>query len=66
MLGALYNKQIDVHGLGFSPYGKLLDVISVTSNAVTIIETATNRIRGQLYVGRAPHEGFFTPDGHEL
>ncbi len=66
VLGALYNKQIDVHGLGFSPDGSLLDVISVTSNAVTIIETATNRVRGTVYVGRAPHEGFFTPDGREL
>ncbi|WP_411281552.1 cytochrome D1 domain-containing protein [Gemmatimonas sp.] len=66
VLGALYNKQIDVHGLGFSPDGTLLSVISVTSNAVTIIETATNRVRGTLYVGRAPHEGFFRPDGREL
>ena len=66
VLGALYNKQIDVHGLGFSPDGSLLAAISVTSNAVTVIETATNRIRGTVYVGRAPHEGFFTPDGREL
>lgn len=66
VLGAVYNKQIDVHGLGFSPDGSLLDVISVTSNAVTIIETATNHVRGTVYVGRAPHEGFFTPDGKEL
>jgi YVTN family beta-propeller protein len=66
LLGPLYNKQIDVHGLGFSPDGSLLDVVSVSSNAVTIIETATNRVRGTVYVGRAPHEGFFTPDGREL
>ena len=66
VLGALYNKQVDVHGLGFSPDGTLLDVISVTTNSVTLIETATNRVRGQLYVGRAPHEGFFTPSGREL
>ena len=66
VLGALYNKQVDVHGLGFSPDGKLLDVISVTSNSVTIIETATNTVRGQIYVGRAPHEGFFSPSGKEL
>lgn len=66
VLSPLYNKQIDVHGLGFSPDGSLLDVISATSNAVTIIETATNRIRGTFYTGRAPHEGFFSPDGREL
>jgi YVTN family beta-propeller protein len=66
LLGALYNKQVSVHGLGFSPDGRLLAAISVTSNGVTIIETATNRVRGTVYVGRAPHEGFFTPNGREL
>ena len=66
VLGALYRKEIDVHGLGFSPDGKWLAAISVTSNAVTLIETATNRVRGTVYVGRAPHEAFFTPDGREL
>jgi YVTN family beta-propeller protein len=66
LLGALYNKQVSVHGLGFSPDGRLLAVVSVTSNGVTIIETATNRVRGTVYVGRAPHEAFFTPDGREL
>lgn len=66
VLGPLYNKQIDVHGLGFSPDGTLLGVISVTSNSVTIIETATSKVRRQLYVGRAPHEGTFSPSGREL
>ncbi|GAC1657892.1 MAG: beta-propeller fold lactonase family protein [Gemmatimonadaceae bacterium] len=66
VLGALYRKEIDVHGLGFSPDGTLLAAISVTSNAVTLIETATNHVRGTIYVGRAPHEAFFTPDGREL
>jgi YVTN family beta-propeller protein len=33
---------------------------------VTLIDTATNRIKGVVYVGRSPHEGFFTPDGKEL
>jgi YVTN family beta-propeller protein len=65
-LGARYDRQLGVHGLGFSADGSLLAVISVTSNAVTLIETATNRVRGTVYVGRAPHEGFFTPDGREL
>ena len=66
VLGALYNKQVSVHRLGFSPDGRLLAAISVTSNGVTVIETATNRVRGTVYVGRAPHEGFFTPNGREL
>lgn len=66
VLGALYKKEIDVHGLGFSPDGRMLAAISVTSNAVTLIETATNRVLGTVYVGRAPHEAFFTPSGKEL
>jgi YVTN family beta-propeller protein len=66
LLGALYDKQVSVHGLGFSPDGRLLAAVSVTSNGVTIIETATNRVRGTVYVGRAPHEAFFTPNGDEL
>ncbi|MCA1644170.1 MAG: hypothetical protein LC797_01465, partial [Chloroflexi bacterium] len=66
LLGPLYNRQIDVHGLGFSPDGSLLDAVNVTSNSVTIIETATNRVRGTVYLERAPHEGFFTPDGKQL
>jgi YVTN family beta-propeller protein len=66
LLGALYNQQVSVHGLGFSPDGRLLVAVSVTSNGVTIIEAATNRVRGTVYVGRAPHEAFFTPNGREL
>lgn len=66
LLGALYNKQINTHGLGFSPDGSLLAVINVTSNGVSIIETATNKVLGTVYLRRAPHEGFFTPDGREL
>lgn len=66
VLGALYGGEINVHGLGFSPDHRLLNVVSTTTNAVTIVETATNRVRGTVYVGRNPHEGFFTPDGREL
>ena len=40
--------------------------MSVGSNAVTLIDTATNRVKGTVYVGRSPHEAFFTPDGSEL
>ncbi len=61
-----YHKQINVHGLGFSKDGSMIDVISVTTNAATIIQTATNKVLGTVYLGRAPHEGFFTPDGREL
>lgn len=66
VLGAMYDGQIDVHGLGFSRDGKWLDVIDVTTNAVHVIDTATNRVVRTVYLGRAPHEGFFSPDGTRL
>ncbi|MFC7670867.1 YncE family protein [Hymenobacter humi] len=65
LLSALYKGQALVHGLGASPDHKLLAVVSVGSNNVTFIETATNAIRGSVYVGRAPHEATFRPDGKE-
>src|SRR6516164_6716820 len=65
-LSPVYKGQLLVHGLGYSPDSKLLAVVSIGSNSVTLIETATNRIRGRLYVGRSPHEAFFTKDGSEL
>jgi YVTN family beta-propeller protein len=65
-LSPLYRGELLVHGLGYSPDGKTLAVVSVASNSITLIETATNKIRGKVYVGRSPHEAFFTPDGREL
>src|SRR5215471_1289666 len=65
-LSPLYKGQLLVHGLGYSPDAKTLAVVSVASNSVTLIETATNKIKGVVYVGRSPHEAFFTPDGREL
>ena len=41
-------------------------MVSVGSNSVTLIETATNKVKGVVYVRRSPHEVFFTPDGREL
>ncbi|MCI2419279.1 beta-propeller fold lactonase family protein [Saccharopolyspora sp. K220] len=66
VLGAMYHGQIDVHGLGFSRDGQHLCVIDVTSNAVHVVDTATNQVLRTIYVGRAPHEGFFSPDGNQL
>lgn len=65
-LGALYRGQLLVHGLGFSPDSKTLAVVSIASNSVTLIDTATNQVRKIIYVGRSPHEAFFTPDGREI
>jgi YVTN family beta-propeller protein len=33
---------------------------------VALIDTATNKVKGIVYVGRSPHEAFFTVDGREL
>jgi YVTN family beta-propeller protein len=65
-LAPLYRGQLLVHGLGYSPDSKTLAVVSVASNSVTVVDTATNKVRGTIYVGRSPHEAFFTPDGREL
>ena len=62
----LYKGALLVHGLGFSPDHKTLAVVSIGSNSVTLIDTATNKVKGTVYVGRAPHEAFFTPNGKEL
>jgi YVTN family beta-propeller protein len=65
-LSPLYRGQLLVHGLGYSPDSKTLAVVSVASNSVTLIDTATNNVKKIIYVGRSPHEAFFTPDGQEL
>jgi YVTN family beta-propeller protein len=65
-LSPLYRGQLLVHGLGYSPDGKTVAVVSVASNSVTLIDTATNKIKGIVYVGRSPHEAIFTVDGAEL
>ena len=43
-----------------------LAVVSVGSNSVTLIDTGTNQVKGTVYLGRSPHEAFFTPDGREV
>src|SRR6478672_8502408 len=65
-LSPLYKGQLLVHGLGYSPDSKTLAVVSVGSNSVTLVDTATNKAKGIVYVGRSPHEAFFTPNGREL
>ncbi len=62
----LYKGQVLVHGMGFSPDHKTIAVVSIGSNSVTFIDTATNAVKHTTYVGRAPHEAFFTPDGKEV
>jgi YVTN family beta-propeller protein len=65
-LSPLYRGQLLVHGMGFSPDHRTLVVVSIGSNSVSFIDTATNKVKHITYVGRSPHEAFFTPDGKEV
>lgn len=51
-LSPLYRGELLVHGLGFSPDHKTLDVVSIGSNSVTLIDTETNTVKGKIYVGQ--------------
>ena len=65
-LSPLYRGQLLVHGMGFSPDHRTIAVVSIGSNSVTFIDTATNAVKHTTYVGRSPHEAFFTPNGKEV
>jgi hypothetical protein len=45
---------------------RLRPVCPIGSNSVAFIDTQTNTTRHITYVGRSPHEAFFTPDGSEV
>ena len=49
-LSPLYKGALLVHGLGFSPDHRTLAVVSIGSNSVTLVDTATNRVKGVVYV----------------
>lgn len=66
VLSPLSKGEVNVHGLGFSPDGKTVVAISTVTNSASFIDTATNKVKGIAYLGRNPHEGFFTPDGKEV
>jgi YVTN family beta-propeller protein len=65
-MSPLYKGQVLVHGMGYSPDGRTLAIVSIGSNSVTFIDTVTNTVKHTTYVGRSPHEAFFTPDGSEV
>jgi YVTN family beta-propeller protein len=62
----LYKGQLLVHGMGVSFNHRTLAIVSIGSNSVTFIDTETNAIKHVTYVGRSPHEAFFTPDDKEV
>jgi hypothetical protein len=49
----LYKGQVLVHGMGFSPDYRTLVVVSIGSNSVAFIDTATNAVKHITYVGRS-------------
>lgn len=61
-----YSGDSGVHGLAISPNQHRLAVVSVASNTVHIIDTATNKVLSTTDVGRAAHEGSFTSDGKQF
>src|SRR5580692_4069209 len=62
----LYRGQLLVHGMGVSPDHRTLAIVSIGSNSVSFIDTRTNQVKHVTYVGRSPHEAFFTADGTEV
>ena len=52
--------------MGFSPDHRTIGVVAIGSNAVNFIDTATNTVKHVTYVGRSPHEAFWTVDGSEI
>src|ERR1700730_106489 len=65
-LSPLYKGQLLVHGMGFSSDHRTIAVVAIGSNAVNFIDTATNTVTHVTYVGRSPHEAFFTMDAKEI
>lgn len=65
-LSAVYRGQSLVHGMGFSPDHATLAVVCVASNAVVFVDTSNSTVKHVAYVGRAPHEAMWTPDGSEV
>jgi YVTN family beta-propeller protein len=65
-MSPLYKGQLLVHGMGVSSDHRTIAVVAIGSNAVNFIDTATNAVKHVTYVGRSPHEAFFTPDDKEV
>jgi DNA-binding beta-propeller fold protein YncE len=65
-MSPLYKGQLLVHGMGFSSDHRTIAVVAIGSNAINFIDTATNAVKHVTYVGRSPHEAFFTPDDKEV
>ncbi|GFP59062.1 hypothetical protein TASIC1_0012006500 [Trichoderma asperellum] len=65
-LNPQYVKVVGSHGLGFSPDGKLIVSLAVTSNTVTVFRTEDNSVVSQSFVDRNAHEAFFQHDNRHI
>src|SRR5450432_4028572 len=50
-MSPLYKGQVLVHGMGFSPDHKTIAVVSIGTNSITFIDTATNATKHVTYLG---------------
>ena len=66
VLSPLYKGQTLVHGLRYSPQKKMLAVVSIGSNSISLVSTETNQVLKTIYIGRSPHEPTFTPDSKQV
>lgn len=66
LFSPLYNGEINVHGLSYSPQRQELAIASTVTNSITRLDTKTGSIKDVIYVGRNPHEPRYTNDGSEI
>lgn len=66
LFSPLYNGQINVHGLSYSPQRHELSIASTVTNSITRLNTQTGIISDVIYVGRNPHEPRYNNDGSEI
>ncbi|KAL7947545.1 nitrous oxide reductase [Trichoderma barbatum] len=65
-LNPQYVRAVNSHGLGFSPNGKLIVSLAITSNTVTVFRTEDNSVVSQTFVDRNAHEAVFESDNRHV
>jgi len=54
------------HDLALTPDGRLLFATNLKTGTLTVVDTATNRVRATLQTGKATHAIAISPDGKEV
>jgi YVTN family beta-propeller protein len=62
-LSPLYRGQVLVHGMGFSPDHRTLDVVSIGENYVDVLDGTTYQEKTRITVPAGPGMQIFSPDG---